>query len=122
MKKMIVPALAAVALLGTGAAHAGNVQWSIGINLPPVATVIGTGPVYLPAPPVIYAPPPVVVTPPPRVIYAPAPVVVHPAPRVVYQPVPVVYHPHWKGERKWRHRDDRDDRWERHGRGGRHDD
>jgi hypothetical protein len=119
MKKMLVPALAAAALLGAGAAHAGNVQWSIGINLPPVATVITGGPVYLPPPPVVYAPPPVVYTPPPRVVYAPAPVVVHPVPRVVYsqprvvvQPVPVVYGWEHRHGRKWKHDDhDRRDGW-----------
>jgi hypothetical protein len=114
MKKMLVPALAAAAILGTGVAHAGNVQWSIGINLPPVATVITGGPIYAPAPPVVYAPaPPVLYTPPPRVVYAPAQVFVHPVPRVVYsqprvvvRPVPVVYQgwEHRHG-RKWKHRD-----------------
>ena len=41
MKRPVIFALAAsAALLGAGAAHAGNVHWSVGVNLPPVATVI----------------------------------------------------------------------------------
>ena len=62
MKRPVILALAAsAALLGAGAAHAGNVHWSVGVNLPPVATVISNGPVwgapaYYPAP-VTYAPP-----------------------------------------------------------------
>jgi len=61
MKRPVILALAAsAALLGAGAAHAGNVHWSVGVNLPPVATVISNGPVwgapaYYPAP-VTYAP------------------------------------------------------------------
>lgn len=127
MKKLLVPALTAGALLAAGAAHAGNVQWSIGINLPPVATVISSPPLPIPAPviyapePVIYAPPPVIYRPAPRVIYAPAPVVYAPAP-VVYRPVPVVYE-RWvpPGHRKWHHRRDwREDRGDWRGyRGGR---
>ena len=62
MKRPVILALAAsAALLGAGAAQAGNVHWSVGVNLPPVATVISNGPVwgapaYYPAP-VTYAPP-----------------------------------------------------------------
>lgn len=103
MKQRLAFVLAAACALGAGAAHAGQVHWSIGINAPPVATVISNGPgygsVYGPAygpaygygpsyyaPPVVYAPPryrhrhhhhyraPVVVVPPP-VFYGPAPVV-----------------------------------------------
>ncbi|MEO7708447.1 MAG: glutelin [Caldimonas sp.] len=61
MKRPVILALvASAALLGAGAAHAGNVHWSVGVNLPPVATVISNGPVwgapaYYPAP-VTYAP------------------------------------------------------------------
>ena len=61
MKRPVILALAAsAALLGAGAAQAGNVHWSVGVNLPPVATVISNGPVwgapaYYPAP-VTYAP------------------------------------------------------------------
>ena len=56
MKRPVILALAASAtLLCAGAAHAGNVHWSVGVNLPPVATVISNGPVwgapaYYPAP------------------------------------------------------------------------
>jgi hypothetical protein len=112
MRVPVIASLAAGAvLLAAGAAHAGgNVQWSVGVNLPNVATVISNFPV-----PVL---PQVVVHAPPRVVYyEPAPVVVRPAPRVVYQPqvvvvgrpVPVVYGPHW------RHGDQR--RWDRDGDG-----
>ena len=87
MKRSLILGLAAgAALLAAGAAHAGNVQWSIGINLPPVATVISSGPAYYPEPvyyqePRYYAPPPVVYRAPP-VVYSPP---------VVYRPPVVVY-------------------------------
>ena len=59
-----LPALAAAAVLGVGAgaAHAGDLRWSIGLNLPlpplpPLpGVVVRHGPVY--APPVAYAPAP----------------------------------------------------------------
>lgn len=110
MSKSVIAAFAAAAaLLGTGAAHAGNVYWSIGISAPPIGTVISNAPapvydpapVYVPAP--VYGPAPVVYQSVP--VYAPPPVVYRHAPRVVYappvvvsRPVPVVYggwrHPH----------------------------
>ncbi len=102
MNKPLIAALAATAtLLAAGAAHAGgNVNWSVGIELPNVATVISNFPVPpLPRvvvqhrPAVVYAPAPVYYEPAP-VYYEPAPVVYEPAPRVVYQQQPtVVYRP-----------------------------
>ena len=135
MRKQFAIALAGAACaLATAAAHAGNVYWSIGINAPPIGTVISNGPVYAPAPvyvappPVVYEPAPVYYVPPPRVVYRPVPVVV--APRVVYRPVPAVvygtgyYHHHhhdeygsYYGDGRWapvpvdprrRHHDERD--------------
>jgi PXPV repeat (3 copies) len=122
-KPLILSLATAATLLSAGAAHAGHVNWSIGINLPPIGTVISNGPVYVPAP-VYYEPAPVYYEPAP-VIYAPPPVVYRPAPRVIYAPPPVVYsrpvpivyggwghHPHHQ------YRDsDRDgipDRWDRY--------
>ena len=93
MKKHPILALAAVAAaLAAGSAHASNVYWSIGIQAPPVATVISSGPVYQPyydPAPVYRAPPPIYYAPPPPVYYAPPPVVYRPAP-IVYAP-PVYY-------------------------------
>jgi hypothetical protein len=117
-------ALILLGALGATAARAGDVHWSVGINLPPVGTVISNAPVYHPAP-VVYAPPPVV--------YAPAPVVVHPAPRVIYAPPPAVvyrpappvvyapygpyghrhYHRHSHHRDRWDDRRVDDDRWRR---------
>jgi len=102
VKKLFSIAFATAACaLGTSAAHAGDVYWSIGISAPPVATVISNAPNY--GPPAYgpaygyYAEP--VYAPPPRVVYRPAPVVVVPAYRY-YQPAPVVvyggHHRHWK--------------------------
>jgi hypothetical protein len=96
MRKTVIAALASLAaLLGSGAAHAGNVYWSIGISAPPIGTVISNGPVYGPAP-VYYEPAPVYYEPAP--VYLPPPAVYRPVPRVVYapsvvvgRPVPVVY-------------------------------
>ena len=52
MKRSLVLAAAAAATLFTAtAANAGsNVHWSVGVNLPPVATVVSNGPAYYPAP------------------------------------------------------------------------
>jgi hypothetical protein len=80
-KSSIAAALLAVGTVCVGTAHASNVQWSIGINLPPVGTVIASEPVYQAAP-TYYAPAPVYVQPAPVVVY-------RPAPRVVYRPEPV---------------------------------
>lgn len=93
MKRMLASSLVlAAAVFGAGAAHAGNVHWSIGINLPPIGTVISSAPpaYYAPAP-VYYAPAPVYYAPPP-VVYRP--VVYRPA-RVVYRPVPGYYQQRW---------------------------
>jgi hypothetical protein len=100
MKKPLIAALAATAtLMAAGAAHAGgNVQWSVGIDLPNVATVISNFPVP-PLPRVVvqqapvYAPAPVVYEPAPRVVYQ-RPVLVQ-QPVVVYRPVPVVQGRNW---------------------------
>ena len=108
MKRPVILALAATALvLCAGAARAGNVQWSIGVNLPPVATVISNGPVWAPAP--VYYPAPVAYAPP----------VVYEAPAVVY-PVygvrrPIVYAPRYVERpyyrHDWRGHGARDVRW-----------
>jgi hypothetical protein len=92
MSRPLVLALAASAtLLCAGAAHAGgDVSWSVGINLPNVATVISNGPApyYEPAP--VYLPQPVYV--PAPVYYEPPQVVYRPVPRVYYRPAPPVYY------------------------------
>jgi hypothetical protein len=73
-------ALVALGVAAAGAAHAGDVQWSVSVNLPPIGV-----PVYhVPAP--VYHPP----MPAPVVVYRPAP-----PPVVVYRPVPVVDHRDW---------------------------
>ena len=123
MKKQIVFALAAAGCaLATSAAHAGNVYWSVGINLPAVGTVVSNvpvyhapAPVYVPAPVVVAHPPPVVVVPRPRVVYRPVPV--YAAPPVIYRPAPaVIYTTGYHGHKHRRHGD-----WRQHDRGGRHD-
>ena len=88
-KSSIAAALLALGTVCAGTAHASNVQWSIGINLPPVATVIASEPVYYQAQPTYYEPAPVYVQPAPVVVY-------RPAPRVVYRPEPV-YAPRYYG-------------------------
>lgn len=135
MKKSIVLALAiAAGALAPVAAQAGNVYWSIGINAPPIGTVISNAPVYGQPAPVVYSAP----------VYYPAPVYLPP---VVYRPAPVVvapsyvvggwqrvdYYPrdwhHWNYEQRrhweesarergeWRHdhRDHQDGYGDRHG-------
>ena len=99
MKRLLVLAAAAVAtLFSATAAHAGRVHWSVGINLPPVATVVSSGPAYYPAPYAYYGasayfPEPVYYSAP---TYYPAPVVY--APRI-YAPRPRV----WMCGRSWVH-------------------
>ena len=114
-------AAAALGLMVAGA-HAGNVYWSIGIQTPPVATVISSGQVYQPyypptyvAPPVVYQAPPAYYQPapvyyqpapvyyaPPPVFYRPAPLVVYPsgAPQVVYETGGAGRHHHWHDSRR----------------------
>ena len=99
-KTLAVAAIGAAGLVATASAHAGgNVFWSVGVNLPPIGTVVSNAPVY-PAPPVAY---PTVVYPAPAVVYQPAPVVYQPAP-VVYRPAPVYYQPgYWRDGRYHHH-------------------
>ena len=109
MKRSLVLAAAAVAALLTAtAANAGGVHWSVGINLPPVATVVSSGPAYYPAP---YYAPRSTARPPTtpsrsttrRPTYYPAPVVYAPRvyaprPRVWVAPVARPYYGgHWRG-------------------------
>lgn len=107
-KTRLIAAAALATAMFAGAAHAGDVNWSIGIHAPvgPGATigtvisnrhmapvVVTPAVVYAPAP-VVYAPPPVVYTPPPRVVYAPPPQVVY-EPPPVYVPYRAVMAPVW---------------------------
>ena len=119
MKRPLVLASAAAALLfAASAAEASRVSWSIGVNVPPVATYVSSGPVWAPAPAVVYS------TPAPY--YAPAPVVYddpyfyggYAVPRVRYVAPPVVFaprHRHWGPPHwsRWAPRApwDRHDRW-----------
>jgi hypothetical protein len=109
MQRSIVLAVAAAAtLLTAGTAHAARVDWSIGINVPPVAAVVG-GPAYYPTPayynapgyydnaPAYYAPP----------VYAP-PVVYAPRPRIWLPPPPPLPRIGWGWG--WDHRG-----WDRRG-------
>lgn len=83
-------ALIALGAAAAGSTHAGNVQWSVSVNLPPIGV-----PVYhVPAP--VYHPPVPVHA--PVVVYRPVP-----PPMVVYRPVPVVDHRDW-GHRHYHHR------------------
>jgi hypothetical protein len=126
-KTRLIAAAALTTAMFAGAAHAGDVNWSIGIQAPigagaAIGTVISnrhvlpvvvTPPVVYAPPPVVYAPPAPVYAPPPRVVYAPPPVVYAPP---VYVPRRVVMAPVWLHGR-WvypqpprRHHDDRDGR------------
>jgi len=119
-KRSLILALAAgAALLASGAARAADVHWSIGVNLPPVATVISSAPYY--EPPAVYVPPPVVYAPPPVVYRAPpvvyGPPVVYRGPR--FDPRPARYwnrHDHHRPVVVYRDRDGRyDGRWDGRG-------
>ena len=105
MKRLLALAAAAATLFTAGAAHAGsNVHWSVGINLPPVGTVVSNGPAYYPAPvygaPVYEAPayyPEPVYYSAPSYSYYPAPVYYAPRPRVWVAPVRPYYGAPWRG-------------------------
>ncbi len=114
--KTLARLLALAALTAAGAAHAGGVNWSIGISLPPLVIAGNSGhggDQGYAGPPVVYTPPAPVYYAPPRV-YAPVPVY-YALPRVVYAPTPVYYAPrvrhavvvhgwHPPGhQRKWKH-------------------
>jgi hypothetical protein len=120
-KTSIAAALVSIGALCTGTAHAGNVQWSVGINLP-VVTPYYPAPVYAPAP--VYVPPPVYVRPAPVVVYQPAPVYAphYYPPRVirdVWVPPGYGHRPDFHGRDRWDDRRDhrgdgrRDDHWHR---------
>jgi len=116
-KSIVLALIAGAAALATVPAHASDVRWSVGINLPvPRLIVAEPVPVYAPAP--VYAPEPVYyqrerVYEPAPVYYQRQPVYVRPAP-VVY---PRYYYPGWHHEH--REHEHEHDRWE--GRGWRHD-
>jgi len=67
-RPLVVLCAAAATLFAASAAQAGGVSWSVGINVPPVATYVSGGPAWYTAP-VRYAPP---------VAYAPAPIYAEP--------------------------------------------
>jgi hypothetical protein len=120
-RSFVLAAAAAATLITAGAAHAGGVNWSIGINVPPLAAVVGA-PAYYPAPSYYAAPGyPAVTYDPPRAVYA--------SPRVWLPPAPPLarvfwgggYHDGWRRE-GWRNDDwRRDDHHDDGRRGGGHD-
>uniref|UniRef100_A0A831U4D7 Lipoprotein n=1 Tax=Geobacter metallireducens TaxID=28232 RepID=A0A831U4D7_GEOME len=78
MIRKTAASLVCLALLA-GTAHAGNVDFSIGINLGTRPTVVSYEPVYAPAPPPVRhepvyvpAPPPVVIAEPPAFVLSPS--------------------------------------------------
>jgi len=110
-RPLFVLCAAAATLFAASAAQAGGVSWSVGVNVPPVATYISGGPAWYPAPGYPAAP----------IVYAPAPVYAEPYVGVYDVPYGVyaapVYHrrPHywvapvgrwqrgWNGHDRWHH-------------------
>ncbi|GLI38155.1 YXWGXW repeat-containing protein [Geobacter hydrogenophilus] len=84
MTSKIIASIACLAAL-TGTAHAGNVDFSIGINLGNRPVAVSYEPVYAPAPPPRYEP---VYAPAPQPVYVPAPqpVVIAEPPQFVLSP------------------------------------
>lgn len=103
MNRTLVLAAAAAATLFTAtAANAARVGWSIGINVPPVATYVSSAPAYYGAP-AYYAPAPAYYVPAPY--YAPQVVEYAPRPRIWVPPLP---RPSWfRGHDAWHHDGDR---------------
>jgi hypothetical protein len=85
MKRLFLLVPAVAALFAGTAAQAGGVSWSVGVSVPPVATVVTSGPVWAPAP-VRVVPGAVVYSTP---AYAPAPIV-YDEPYIEPYPVPYV--------------------------------
>lgn len=121
-RSFVLAAAAAATVLAAGAAHAGGrVDWSIGINLPPVAAVV-SGPGY--GRPPAYDAPAVY----PVEAYHPSQVVYAPRPRVWLPPPPPLprfgFAPGWHRD-GWRDAGWRGDGWRGHdgwhGDGARHD-
>ncbi len=116
-RSFVLAATAAATFLAAGNAHAGGrVDWSIGINLPPIAAVVSAPGYYAPAP-VYYEQPmyPVQNDYPPRVLYAPRPRIWLPPP----PPLPRFgFAPGWHRD-GWRDTSWRGDGWR--GDGGRRD-
>ena len=111
VKPLATALIAAAAVLGAGAAHAGQVSWSVGINVPVVGAVVSNAPYYAPVPVYMPAPPVYVAAP----VYRVAPPVAYYYPRygAYYRPVPIAYpryypghhhhgQPQWN-DRGWRH-------------------
>ena len=113
MKRFLAIAATATTLLGAGAAQAGSVNWSIGVDLPHVATVVSDGPGYYGGPTYVA----------PHRVYGPVvpayyePEYAYPAP-VTYGPrfhrpqrqiwlPPLPHHrfhaPHWRGHDRQHH-------------------
>ena len=120
MQRSLVLAVAAAATLFTAsAANASRVDWSIGIAVPPVATVVSSRPGYYSEPayypaPAYYAPSAYPAYYPPRVDYAPRP-------RIWLPPPPPLPRLAWfHGHDRWHHDGDRDGRHDGD-RDGRHD-
>jgi hypothetical protein len=102
MKKVFWTGLAVAAALGSGAAQAGEVYWSVDIQAPVypagrIGTSISNAPRSYYAAPVVVVPQPVYYVPAP-VAYLPPPVYV--PQRVVYRPYPVVYPTYGYGPHK----------------------
>jgi hypothetical protein len=110
----LVGALLCAAIPGAALAgdrHSGN-NLAAGLLLGATAAVVGGVLVNAFAPPVLA--PPVVYAPPP-IVYAPAPPVVYVAPPVVYRPAPVVVHRHAVPGHPWyQARYERGREWSRH--------
>jgi len=115
-RPLVVLGAAAATLFAASAAQAGGVSWSVGVNVPPVATYVSGAPAWYPAP-VRYVPP---------VAYAPAPVYVEPyvsAYDVPYGAYAPAYHhrPHYWAPpvARWHRGWNRHDRWHHDGGYGR---
>jgi hypothetical protein len=122
-RPLLVLCAAAATLFAASAAQASRVSWSIGINVPPVASYVSSGPAWAPAP--VYARPAPVYGGYAAPVYAPAPVVydepyveTYVVPPVGYFAPPVLLaprHRYWAPRSHWappvRARWDRHDRW-----------
>ena len=107
-RPLVVFAAVAATLFAASAAQAGGVNWSVGINVPPIATYVSGGPGWYPAP-VRYAPP---------VVYAPAPIYAEPygvygVPYAVHAAPVYLRRPHhWVAPApRWHHGWNRHERW-----------
>ncbi|HEY2559177.1 MAG TPA: hypothetical protein VGI48_05640 [Caldimonas sp.] len=101
-RSLLIASAAAATLFAASAAEAARVSWSVGINVPPVATYVSSGPAWAPVP-IAYAPGPAVYAAPGQIVVDEPYVDPYVVPRVGFYPPVVVAPRHriWAPPVRW---------------------